>query len=51
MLDIKSLLHHPSGVLFDELLGLVRSFAHNGEFDDDVCLVGMDYLGMPAVKS
>jgi sigma-B regulation protein RsbU (phosphoserine phosphatase) len=51
VLDMKSLLHHPSGVLFDELLGLVRSFAHNGEFDDDVCLVGMDYLGMPAVKS
>jgi sigma-B regulation protein RsbU (phosphoserine phosphatase) len=51
VLDMKSLLPHPSGVLFDELLGLVRSFAHNGEFDDDVCLVGMDYLGMTAVKS
>lgn len=51
VLDMKSLLHHPSGILFDELLGLVRGFAHNGEFDDDVCLVGMDYLGMPAVKS
>jgi len=51
VLDMKSLLHHPSGMLFDELLGLVRGFAHNGEFDDDVCLVGMDYLGMPPVKS
>ena len=51
MLDMKNLLHHPSGILFDELLDLVRGFALNGEFDDDVCLVGMDFLGMPAVKS
>ena len=51
VLDMKNLLHHPSGILFDELLDLVRGFALNGEFDDDVCLVGMDFLGMPAVKS
>jgi sigma-B regulation protein RsbU (phosphoserine phosphatase) len=51
VLDIKNLLHHPSGLLFDELLGQVRGFAVSGEFDDDVCLVGMDYLGMPPVKS
>ena len=51
VLDMKNLLHHPSGILFDELLGLVRGFALNGEFDDDVCLVGLDYLGMPPVKT
>jgi sigma-B regulation protein RsbU (phosphoserine phosphatase) len=51
VLDVKNLLHQPSGVLFDELLAVIRAFALNGEFDDDVCLVGMDYLGMPAVKS
>jgi phosphoserine phosphatase RsbU/P len=50
VLDLKNLLHHPTGALFDELIGLVRGFALNGEFDDDVCLVGMDYMGMPAVK-
>lgn len=51
VLDVKNLLHQPSGVLFDELITVIRTFALNGEFDDDVCLVGMDYLGIPAVKS
>ena len=51
MLDVQALIAHPPGVLFDELLGVIRAFAVSGEFDDDVCLVGMDYLGMPAVKS
>ena len=48
MLDVQTLIAAPPGVLFDELLGDIRAFAVNGEFDDDVCLVGMDYLGMPA---
>jgi hypothetical protein len=48
MLDVKSLLTHPPGVLFDELLQVIRAFAINGEFDDDVCLVGVDYVGLPA---
>ena len=48
MLDVKNFLTHPPGILFDELLGVIRAFALNGEFDDDVCLVGMDYLGRPA---
>ena len=51
MLDVQALIAHPPGVLFDELLGVIRAFAVSGEFDDDVCLVGMDYLGMPAVKA
>ena len=51
VLDLKNLLHQPSGVMFDELLAVIRTFALNGVFDDDVCLVGMDYFGMPAVKS
>jgi sigma-B regulation protein RsbU (phosphoserine phosphatase) len=51
VLDVKNLLHQPSGALFDELLAVIRAFALNGVFDDDVCLVGVDYLGMPAVKS
>jgi sigma-B regulation protein RsbU (phosphoserine phosphatase) len=51
MLDVASRLHHPTEVIFNELLTDIRSFALNGEFDDDVCLVGMDYIGMPAAKS
>ena len=51
VLDMKNLLHHRTGPLFDELIQVVRAFAVTGEFDDDVCLVGMDYPGLPAVKS
>ena len=29
----------------DELLEQARKFAANGVFTDDVCLVGMDYIG------
>ena len=50
-LDVKSLLTHPPGILFDELLEVIRAFAVSGEFDDDVCLLGMDYLGLPAAKA
>ncbi|HZI33103.1 MAG TPA: SpoIIE family protein phosphatase [Candidatus Binatia bacterium] len=46
MLDTKNLLGEPPGVMFDELLNLVRTFAVGSEFDDDVCLVGMSYQGM-----
>ncbi len=51
MLDVNNLITHPSGILFDKLLQIIRNFAVNGEFDDDVCLVGMDFAGMPAMKS
>jgi PAS domain S-box-containing protein len=47
-LDVKNLLQHPPAILFDELLRVIRNFAVNGEFDDDVCLVGMDFIGLPA---
>jgi sigma-B regulation protein RsbU (phosphoserine phosphatase) len=42
-LDLKKLLHHTPGILFDELLRDLRAFSVNGQFDDDVCLVGMSY--------
>ncbi|HEX9047196.1 MAG TPA: SpoIIE family protein phosphatase, partial [Verrucomicrobiae bacterium] len=45
LLDVKNFLMHPPGILFDELLEVIRAFALNGEFDDDVCLVGMDFVG------
>jgi hypothetical protein len=44
---VKTLLDRPSGPLFDELIQLIRNYAVSGEFDDDVCLVGMDYFGLP----
>jgi len=50
VLDVKNFLNHPPGILFDELLGVIRTFALNNEFDDDVCLVGVDYIGLPAAN-
>ncbi len=50
VLDVKNLFKHPAGILFDELLAAIRAFAVSHEFDDDVCLVGMDFLGKPALK-
>lgn len=50
-LDVKNHLSLSTGALFDELLQSIRAFAVSGEFDDDVCLVGMDFQGMKPVKS
>lgn len=44
VLDLKNLLHLPSAAMFDELIAVVRNYALNGEFDDDVCLMGMDFI-------
>ena len=51
LLDVKNLFHQPPASLFDELLTVIRAFAVDGQFDDDVCLVGMDYVGLPPVKA
>lgn len=51
VLDVRHLLNHPPGVLFDELLQVIRGFAVGGVFDDDVCLVGMDFIGLPPEKA
>ena len=50
LMDVKSLLAHPPGILFDELLQVIRTFAVGCNFDDDVCLVGMDFIGPPPQK-
>jgi serine phosphatase RsbU (regulator of sigma subunit) len=34
--------------MFDELLEAIRAFSVDHEFDDDVCLVGMEFAGKPA---
>jgi sigma-B regulation protein RsbU (phosphoserine phosphatase) len=54
MLDMEKLKQLPPGIFFDELLRVVRTFAENGQFDDDVCLVGMSYTcaaGLPAEEN
>lgn len=44
-------LQAPATELFDELLAEVRGFSANGEFDDDVCIVGLEYAGSGAAKT
>ncbi len=51
VMDVRDLLAKPNGQLFDELLEAIRTFAVNHEFDDDVCLVGMEFKGKPAPAS
>ena len=51
MVDVKTSCEKPAGQLFDELLEAVRTFSVSHEFEDDVCLVGMEFAGNPAVKS
>ena len=47
VVDVQHLLGQPAGKLFDNLLKTVRTFSNDREFEDDVCLVGMEYLGEP----
>jgi sigma-B regulation protein RsbU (phosphoserine phosphatase) len=51
MMDVQGLLSKSKGELFDELIAAIRAFSVSHEFDDDVCLVGMEYAGKPALKS
>jgi sigma-B regulation protein RsbU (phosphoserine phosphatase) len=43
MVDVKNLIGKPAGQLFDELLETVRTFSVSHEFEDDVCLVAMEF--------
>jgi PAS domain S-box-containing protein len=43
MLDMQGLLSKSNRELFDELLEAIRAFAVDHEFDDDVCLLGMEF--------
>jgi phosphoserine phosphatase RsbU/P len=42
MVDVKDLIEKPASELFDKLLKAVCDFSINHEFEDDVCLVGME---------
>jgi len=47
MVDVKRLVDKPAGQMFDELLEIVKNFSVSHEFEDDVCLVGMDFVKRP----
>jgi len=51
MLDAQNLLQKPAAQMFDELLEAIRAFSVDHEFEDDVCLVGMEFAGKPPMKS
>jgi sigma-B regulation protein RsbU (phosphoserine phosphatase) len=50
MMDMQNLLSKSNRELFDELLEAIRAFSVSHEFDDDVCIVGMEFAGKPPVK-
>jgi sigma-B regulation protein RsbU (phosphoserine phosphatase) len=50
MLDVQNLLPKPAAQIFDELLEAIRTFSVDHEFEDDVCLVGMEFTGKPPQK-
>jgi len=51
MADVKNLLEKPTSRLFDELLEEVLAFSINHEFEDDVCLVGMELTATQTIPS
>ena len=50
MMDVQSLLSKSNKELFDELLEAIRVFSVSHEFDDDVCIVGMEFASKPAAE-
>jgi sigma-B regulation protein RsbU (phosphoserine phosphatase) len=48
MMDVQGLLSKPNKELIDELLEAIRAFSVSHEFEDDVCLVGMEFAGKVA---
>ncbi|HEV2455842.1 MAG TPA: SpoIIE family protein phosphatase [Verrucomicrobiae bacterium] len=47
IMGLKPLISKPTSQLFDDLLAIVRNFSVSHEFEDDVCLVGMDFVRKP----
>ena len=46
-LEVKNFINLPASQLFDEVLDTIRKFSLDQGFDDDVCLVGMEYASKP----
>ena len=51
LVDVQHLLGQPAGDLFDHLLETIRTFSTDRAFEDDVCLVGMEFTGVPPANS
>ena len=51
MMDVQGLLSKSNKALFDDLLEAIRAFSVSHEFDDDVCIVGMEFALKPATQS
>jgi sigma-B regulation protein RsbU (phosphoserine phosphatase) len=47
IMDLKPLIPKSTSQLFDDLQAVVRNFSVSHEFEDDVCLVGMDFVQKP----
>jgi serine phosphatase RsbU (regulator of sigma subunit) len=50
MMDVQNLLSKTNKELFDELLEAIRIFSVSHEFDDDVCIVGMEFAPKSAAE-
>jgi sigma-B regulation protein RsbU (phosphoserine phosphatase) len=50
MVDMQLLIQKPAGQLFDDLLEIIRAFSVSHGFEDDVCLVGLEFAGKPEQK-
>jgi serine phosphatase RsbU (regulator of sigma subunit) len=50
MVDLRNLIDKSAAPLFDELLEAIRAFSVSHEFEDDVCLVGMEFTGKSPQK-
>jgi serine phosphatase RsbU (regulator of sigma subunit) len=49
IMDLKPHIAKPTSQLFDDLLAVVRNFSVSHEFEDDVSLVGMDFVQKPQI--
>ncbi len=50
MLDVQNLLQKPAAQMFDDLLEAIRAISVDHEFEDDVCLVGVEFTRKPPQK-
>jgi sigma-B regulation protein RsbU (phosphoserine phosphatase) len=49
IMDLRPNIAKPTSQLFDDLLAVVRNFSVSHEFEDDVALVGMDFVQRPEI--
>jgi sigma-B regulation protein RsbU (phosphoserine phosphatase) len=47
---VRSRLTLPAPQLFDDVIGEIRATSSTGEFDDDVCVIGMEFTDRAPIK-